>query len=61
MSSALALAVIPVACSVAGLGLWALASGALREQLQRPRARRIQERVMGTLLVALGLRVALDP
>jgi threonine/homoserine/homoserine lactone efflux protein len=58
--AALALAVIPVLCSLAGLSLWAIASGAFRELLQRPRAQRIQQRVMGTVLVALGLRVAVD-
>lgn len=58
--TALALAVIPVLCSLAGLSLWAFASGAFRQALQRPRAQRIQQRVMGTVLVALGLRVALD-
>lgn len=58
--AALGLAVIPVVCSLAGLSVWAIASGALRDVLQRPRARRIQERVMGTVLVALGLRVALE-
>ena len=59
--AALAWAVISVLCSLAGLSLWAIASGAFRELLQRPRAQRIQQRVMGTVLVALGLRVALDP
>jgi threonine/homoserine/homoserine lactone efflux protein len=58
--AALALAVIPVVCSLAGLTVWAIASGALKDLLRRPRARRIQERIMGTVLVALGLRVALD-
>ena len=56
LPTALAVAVIPVACSLGGLSLWAVATGHLRELLQRPRARRIQERVMGTVLVALGLR-----
>lgn len=58
--TALAVAVIPVACSLGGLSLWAVVSGSLRELLRRPRARRVQERIMGTVLVALGLRVALD-
>lgn len=60
LPTALAVAVIPVACSLAGLSLWAIASGGLRELLRSPRAQRIQERIMGTVLVALGLRVALD-
>ena len=47
-------------CSFAGLAAWALVSGRLREQLQTPRARRIQERIMGSVLVALGLRVAVE-
>jgi threonine/homoserine/homoserine lactone efflux protein len=58
LPAALALAAIPVACSFAGLAAWAVVSGRLREQLQTPRARRIQERIMGSVLVALGLRVA---
>jgi threonine/homoserine/homoserine lactone efflux protein len=57
---ALALAAIPVTCSFAGLAAWAVASGRLREQLQTPRARRIQARVMGSVLVALGVRVAAE-
>jgi threonine/homoserine/homoserine lactone efflux protein len=60
LPTALALATIPVTCSLAGLSLWAILSGRLREQLQTPRARRIQERVMGSVLVALGVRVAAE-
>ena len=55
-----AVAVIPVACSLGGLSLWAVASGGLRELLRSLRAQRIQERIVGTVLVALGLRVALE-
>jgi threonine/homoserine/homoserine lactone efflux protein len=60
LPAALALAAIPVTCSFAGLAAWAVVSGRLREQLQTPRARRIQERIMGSVLVALGLRVAAE-
>jgi threonine/homoserine/homoserine lactone efflux protein len=60
LPTALALATIPVTCSLVGLSLWAILSGRLREQLQTPRARRIQERVMGSVLVALGVRVAAE-
>jgi len=60
LPAALALATIPVACSLAGLSLWAIVSGRLRAQLQTPRARRIQERIMGSVLVALGIRVAAE-
>jgi threonine/homoserine/homoserine lactone efflux protein len=60
LPAALALAAIPVTCSFAGLAAWAVVSGRLREQLQTPSARRIQERIMGSVLVALGLRVAAE-
>jgi len=35
-------------------------SGRARTWLQTPKARRIQERVMGSVLVALGIRVAAE-
>jgi threonine/homoserine/homoserine lactone efflux protein len=60
LPTALAVALVPVACSLAGLSLWTIASGGLRELLRSERAQRIQERVMGTALVALSVRVALD-
>jgi threonine/homoserine/homoserine lactone efflux protein len=60
LPTALALAAIPVSCSFAGLAAWAALSGRARELLQTPRAQRIQERVMGSVLVALGLRVAAE-
>jgi homoserine/homoserine lactone efflux protein len=60
LPTALAVAVIPVACSLGGLSLWAVVSSSLRELLRTPRARKIQERVMGSVLVALGLRVAVE-
>ena len=60
LPTALALAAIPVSCSFAGLAAWAALSGRAREYLQTPRARRIQARVMGSVLVALGIRVAAE-
>jgi threonine/homoserine/homoserine lactone efflux protein len=60
LPAALALAAIPVSCSFAGLAAWAILSGRARALLQTPRARRIQERIMGSVLVALGLRVAAE-
>jgi threonine/homoserine/homoserine lactone efflux protein len=60
LPTALALAVVPVTCSLAGLSLWAVVSGSLRELLQRPRAQRVQERIMGSVLVALGVKVAAE-
>jgi threonine/homoserine/homoserine lactone efflux protein len=60
LPAALALAIIPVTCSFAGLALWAVLSGRLRMQLQTPKARRIQERIMGSVLVALGIRGAAE-
>jgi threonine/homoserine/homoserine lactone efflux protein len=60
LPTALALATIPVTCSLAGLSLWVIVSGRLRERLQRPRVRRVQERIMGSVLVALGIRVAAE-
>jgi threonine/homoserine/homoserine lactone efflux protein len=60
LPTALAVALVPAGCSLAGLSLWAVLSGRLRDVLQTPRARRIQERIMGSVLVALGLRVAAE-
>ena len=60
LPAALALAAIPVSCSFAGLAAWAVLSGRARTWLQTPKARRIQERVMGSVLVALGIRVAAE-
>lgn len=60
LPAALALAAIPVICSFAGLAAWAVLSGRARTWLQTPKARRIQERVMGSVLVALGIRVAAE-
>jgi threonine/homoserine/homoserine lactone efflux protein len=60
LPTALALATIPVSSSLAGLSLWAILTGRLRMQLQKPRVRRVQERIMGSVLVALGIRVAAE-
>jgi threonine/homoserine/homoserine lactone efflux protein len=60
LPAAVALAAIPVSCSFAGLAAWAILSGRARSLLQTPRARRIQERITGSVLVALGLRVAAE-
>jgi threonine/homoserine/homoserine lactone efflux protein len=60
LPTALALAAIPVSCSFGGLAAWAVLSGRARTALQTPKARRIQERVMGSVLVALGIRVAAE-
>ena len=57
---ALALATIPATCSFTGLSLYALGLGRLRPLLQRPRVRRIQERVVGGVLVGLGARLAAE-
>jgi threonine/homoserine/homoserine lactone efflux protein len=57
---ALALATIPATCSFTGLSLYALGLGRLRPLLQRPRVRRVQERVLGGVLVGLGARLAVE-
>jgi threonine/homoserine/homoserine lactone efflux protein len=57
---ALALATIPATCSFTGLSLYALGLGRLRPLLQRPRVRRLQERVVGGVLVGLGARLAAE-
>jgi len=57
---ALALATIPATCSFTGLSLYALGLGRLRPLLQRPRVRRVQERVVGGVLLGLGARLAVE-
>jgi threonine/homoserine/homoserine lactone efflux protein len=57
---ALALATIPATCSFTGLSLYALGLGRLRPLLQRPRVRRLQERIVGGVLVGLGARLAVE-
>jgi threonine/homoserine/homoserine lactone efflux protein len=60
LPAALALAAIPVSCSFAGLAACATLSGGARALLQTRRARRHQVRILGSVLVALGLRVAAE-
>jgi threonine/homoserine/homoserine lactone efflux protein len=43
-----------------GLTQCALGRGRLRPLLQRPRVRRVQQRIVGRVLVALGARLAAD-
>jgi threonine/homoserine/homoserine lactone efflux protein len=57
---ALALATIPATCSFTGLGLYALGLGRLRPLLQRPGVRRLQDRILGGVLIALGARLAAE-
>ena len=57
---ALALATIPATCSFTGLSLYALGLGRLRPLLRRPRVRRVQERVVGAVLIGLGARLAAE-
>jgi threonine/homoserine/homoserine lactone efflux protein len=54
------LALIAVLFSLAGLGLVAMGLGRARRWLASPRARRVQEALLGATLVALGVRVALE-
>ena len=46
--------------SLTGLGLVALAAGRVRPLLRSPRVRRVQDALLGTTLVALGIRVATE-
>jgi threonine/homoserine/homoserine lactone efflux protein len=55
---ALALATIPATCSFTGLSLYAVGLDRLRPLLRRPRVRRIQDRILGGVLVGLGARLA---
>jgi threonine/homoserine/homoserine lactone efflux protein len=57
---ALALATIPATCSFTGLSLYALGLGRLRPLLRRPRVRRVQQRVVGGVLIGLGARLAAE-
>lgn len=57
---ALGLAAVAVAFSLTGLSLVALGAGRVRPLLRSPRVRRIQEALLGTTLVALGVRVATE-
>ncbi|HEU4399068.1 MAG TPA: LysE family translocator [Actinomycetota bacterium] len=57
---ALALATIPATCSFTGLSLYALGLGRLRPLLQRPRVRRVQDRILGGVFIGLGARLAAE-
>jgi len=57
---ALALATIPATCSFTGLSLYALGLGRLRRLLQRPRIRRVQDRILGGVFIGLGARLAAE-
>lgn len=57
---AMTLAVIAATFSAVGLSVVGLLAGKARRWLSSVRARRVQEGVMGTVLVGLGLKVALD-
>lgn len=57
---ALGLAAVAVAFSLTGLSLVALGAGKVRPLLRSPRVRRVQEALLGTMLVALGVRVATE-
>lgn len=57
---ALGLAAIAVLFSLAGLGVVAFAAGRVRHLLRSPRVRRLQDVLLGTTLLALGVRVATE-
>lgn len=57
---ALGLAAVAVTFSATGLSLIALGAGRVRPLLRSPRVRRVQEALLGTTLVALGVRVAAE-
>ncbi|WP_394836026.1 LysE family translocator [Pendulispora rubella] len=57
---ALGLAMLAVLFSLAGLTLIALAVHRLRDLLRSRRARRVQDGLLGTVLIALGVRVATE-
>jgi threonine/homoserine/homoserine lactone efflux protein len=56
----LVLAAIAAAGSLLGLALFATGASAARRRLTRPRVRRALDRVTGTVLVGLGVRLALE-
>jgi threonine/homoserine/homoserine lactone efflux protein len=57
---ALGLGAIAVLFSLGGLSLTALGVHRVRHLLQAPRVRRVQDALVGTTLVALGIRVATE-
>lgn len=60
LPQAMLLAVIAGTFSAVGLSLVALLAGRARRWLSSRRAQRIQEAVMGTVLIGLGVKVALE-
>jgi threonine/homoserine/homoserine lactone efflux protein len=60
-ATALALAVIAGTFSVVGLSAFAVLAARARSLLSSRRARRAQETIMGTILIGLGVRVAVQP
>jgi threonine/homoserine/homoserine lactone efflux protein len=60
LPQAMALAVIAATFSAVGLSLVGVLAGKARRWLSSVRTHRIQEGVMGTVLVGLGISVALD-
>lgn len=57
---ALALAVIPVALSLAWLTLYAMLLGRIAAVLRRPAVQRWQERLLGVIFIGFGLRLAAE-
>ncbi|WP_158852140.1 LysE family translocator [Saccharothrix deserti] len=57
---AVGLAVIAVLFSLTGLGLVAVGLGRVRRWLDSPKARQVQEGLLGATLIALGVRVAVQ-
>jgi len=57
---ALALAVIPVALSLAWLTLYAVLIGRIAAVLRRPAVRRWQERLLGVVFLGFGVRLAAE-
>jgi len=57
---ALALAVIPVALSLAWLTLYAVLIGRIAAVLRRPAVRRWQERLLGVVFIGFGVRLAAE-
>lgn len=60
LPQAMLLAVIAAAFSAGGLSVVALLAGRVRRYLSHPTAQRVQEGIVGTVLVSLGVAVALD-
>jgi threonine/homoserine/homoserine lactone efflux protein len=58
--TALGLGAIAVAFSMTGLSLWAVGISRVRHLFSSTRLRRVQERMLGVTLIALGARVATE-